>query len=266
MHARAFDRYIAGTSPVHRLDPRVKVSLTLLIVLSNLLLPDAAWLAFALTWGLVCLGSILSDLGPAYILTRSFVALPFALAAVSAVFIVPGAPVTTLAVGPWSATATDAGLARFGSIVIRSWISVQVAILLVSTTAFPDVLYAFRHLRVPSLLIAIVSLMYRYLVVLADEAARLLRAREARSARLDTARRGPPIRFQARVAGNMVGQLFLRSFERSDRVYAAMLSRGYRGVPLSLRRSTFRTLDWLTLAGIGLVLVVLQVVGRVPLV
>ncbi len=96
---------------------------------------------------------------------------------------------------------------------MRSWLSVQMAILLTATTAFPDLMHALRHLRVPRLLVAIVSLMYRYLFVLTDETARLLRAREARSARVAGRRGGGTLAWRARVAGNMAGQLFLRSYE-----------------------------------------------------
>jgi len=259
------DRYVAGASPVHRLDARVKVIVTLLAIVSNVVLPDAAWLAFALTWGFVVLASVLADLGPAFVLKRSVVALPFALAAVTVVFTLPGQAIADLAIGPWHLTATDRGLSRFMSIVVRSWLSVQFAVLLVATTRFPDLMQALRHLRVPALLVAVISLMYRYLAVLIEEATRLMRARDARGARLP-GRRGPTVGWQARVAGNMVGQLFLRSYERSDRVYAAMLARGYHGQPMALQTNAFRGVDWAMISGVGAVLLLVQIVGRVPLI
>ena len=148
---------------------------------------------------------------------------------------------------------------------MRSWLSVQFAVLLVATTPFPDLMQALRHLRVPALLVAVISLMYRYLAVLIDEATRLMRAREARSARLP-GRRGPSVAWRARVAGNMVGQLFLRSYERSDRVYAAMLARGYRGQLVALQANALRGVDWAVVCGVGAVLLLLQIVGRVPLI
>jgi cobalt/nickel transport system permease protein len=237
---------------------------TLLVIVSTVVLPDAAWLAFALTWGVVVLGSILADLGPLFVLRRSVVALPFALAAVSVMFTLPGQPVADATVGPFHLTATDRGVARFVSIVIRSWLSVQFAILLVSTTRFTELMHALRHLRVPSLLVSVISLMYRYLAVLIDEAGRLLRARDARSARLP-GRRGPSVLARGRVAGHMVGQLFLRSYERSDRVYSAMLARGYRGVPMLIHTESLRGNDWTIVVGVLVVLLLLQVVGRVPL-
>jgi len=270
MHINTFDRYRAGKSLIHRLDPRVKVVITVLFVLSNVLLPDGAWLAFLLAWGLVSLISLLSGLGWSYAFRRSFVALPFALAAVTAIFTLPGQPIVTWTLprmgpigGPWSLVMTDTGLIRFASIVVRSWLSVQMAILLTATTPFPDLMHALHHLHLPGTLIAIVSFMYRYLFVIADEASRMLRAREARSARLAGGRGGGPLLWRARVAGHMAGQLFLRSYERSDRVYNAMLARGYQGKFLTLNPHTMRARDWGLGALAGGLLVLIQVIGWV---
>jgi cobalt/nickel transport system permease protein len=265
MHAHMLDRYQAGASLVHRLDPRVKVIVTILFIVSNVALPDGAWLAFLLAWALLLASSTLAGLGYGYLLRRSFVALPFALAAITAIFAIPGQPVFAWTVGPWRLVATDAGLIRFASIVVRSWLSVQMAILLTATTQFPDLMHALRHLRVPKLLVAIVSFMYRYLFVLIDEASRLLRAREARSARLSSGRGGGSVAWRARVAGNMAGQLFLRSYERSDRVYNAMLARGYAGQFLTLNPHLMRPRDWVALFLAIVILLLLQLVGRLSL-
>jgi cobalt/nickel transport system permease protein len=262
MHANALDRYQTGESLIHHLDPRVKVVVTVLFILSNVLLPDGAWLAFALAWGLILLTGVLANLGLGYALKRSFVALPFALAAVSVVITLPGEPLFNWKLGPWHLVATDAGVIRFASIVIRTWLSVQMAILLTASTRFPDLMHALQHLRVPQLLVAIISFMYRYLFVITDEALRLMRAREARSAQPPGGGGGGSIPWKAQVTGNMVGQLFLRSYERSDRVYNAMLARGYRGQFLTINPHVMRTSDWMIGALAVMVLVLLQVVGR----
>jgi cobalt/nickel transport system permease protein len=253
----AFERYKSGASLIHRLDPRVKLAATLLVILSNLLLPDGAWLGFALSWGLILLVTQLTGLGQGYVLRRSLVALPFALAASTIIFTLPGNPLLNIPLGPWRLTVSDAGLLRFTSIVLRSWLAVQAAIILTATTAFPDLLHAMRHLRIPALLVMIVGFMYRYLFVLGDETQRLLRAREARSASTPGRRPGGTLAWRARVAGNMAGQLFLRGYERSDRVYNAMLARGYQGQMLTLNPHVMRPIDFYalaaTLAALGLV-------------
>ena len=264
MHVHAFDRYHDVHSLVHRLDPRVKVIVTFLFILSNLLLPDGAWLGFGLSWGLVLLGSIASSLGIGYTLKRSLIALPFALAAATVLFSIPGEAIAQVQIGPLLLVITDAGLLRFASILVRSWLSVQMAVLLVATTQFPDLLHALRHLYVPGVLVSIISFMYRYLFVLADEAMRLLRAREARSAAADGQTSGGSLPWRARVAGNMAGQLFLRSYERSDRIYNAMLARGYNGTLLTLNPHSMQNKDWAVLLIILLLLSTFQFIGRIP--
>ena len=114
---------------------------------------------------------------------------------------------------PVAFTLTVEGTARFVSIVLKSWLSVQMAVVLVGSTPFPDLLMAMRALKIPRLLVAIVGLMWRYLFVLADEALRLLRARESRSADpvgVRGRRAGGSLAWRARVAGGMAGNLFLR--------------------------------------------------------
>lgn len=223
-HIDLADHYHRGTSAVHQLDPRVKVAGTVLFVLTASLLPDAAWLAFALLWLTTPVIAQRARLGWAYALRRSFVALPFAMAAVALPVTLPGQPLAQL--GPF--TLSLEGTLRFLSIVAKSWISVQMAVLLTVTTAFPDLLWALRALRVPRPLVSIIAFMYRYLFVLADEALRLRRAREARSAAGATGG-GGGLLWRGRVAGGLVGNLALRAFERSERIYNAMLARGYQG-------------------------------------
>lgn len=263
MHASLFDRFDVRESPVHTLDPRTKVILTLLFILSNVLLPDGAWSAFLLSFGLVLFASALARLGIFYAVKRSFVALPFALAAITAIFAIPGEPVAAFSLGPWNLVATAPGLVRFGSIVVRSWLSVQMAILLAATTKFPDLIHALRHLRVPAVLVSIVSFMYRYLFVLSDEVLRLLRARDSRSARLAESGGSVPLAWRAKVAGNMAGQLFLRSYERSDRIYSAMQARGYSGQLLTLNPHQLTARDWLFGTVFLLILVSVQVFARI---
>lgn len=262
MHAAHIDRYEARDSLLHRLDPRVKVVMTLLFILSNVLLPDGAWPAYLAAWLFLLLAVSLARLSPLFVLRRSLLALPFVLAAVSVLFTVPGETRLSWQIGTLSLTVSDQGLIRFGSILVRSWLSVQMAILLTATTQFPDLMHALRHLKVPALLVAIIAFMYRYLSVLVDEARRLLRAREARSAQGPQGAAGRSLRWRAQVAGGMVGQLFLRSMERSDRVYGAMVARGYRGQLLTMNPHVMGRPDWFMAAGALLLLLTIQLIGR----
>src|SRR5215208_1449744 len=110
MHFDAFDRYHESESFLHRLDPRVKVIVTLAFILSNALLPDGAWIAFGLAWLFVILATLMSGLGIGFTFKRSFIAFPFALAAITVLFSIAGQPLASFRFLMWDLTITDAGL------------------------------------------------------------------------------------------------------------------------------------------------------------
>ncbi|MBN8635809.1 MAG: cobalt ECF transporter T component CbiQ [Anaerolineae bacterium] len=208
-----------GSSPLHRLDARVKVVVALVLVIGVVVTPDGRWIAYPLLWTLIGSLAGVAHVSAARLARLAGVALPFTLAAATLMFTTPGQPLIA------GLPITDAGLARFAGIVLKSWLSVQVTLLLGLTTPFTELLWALDSLRVPATLTAIVGFMYRYLDTLQDEAERLLRARAARSG----GGSGGSLLWRARIAGGMVGNLFLRSYERSERIHAAMLARGYAG-------------------------------------
>ena len=263
MHVNAFDRYHFHESLIHRLDPRIKVIITLAFILSNALLPDGSWLAFAAAWILLLLANDLSRLGLGYTFKRSIIVLPFVLVAITAIFSPLGNPLAEWNLGFVILVPTDFGVIRFFSILARSWLSVQMAIILVATTQFPDLIHAFEHLRLPRVLTTIIAFLYRYLFVLTDEALRLMRARQARSAGLPGQKRGGKLAWRARVTGSMAGQLFLRSYERSDRIYNAMLARGYSGHLRTLNPHSMNRQDWLVLFLFLIAVCIIQILGWV---
>jgi cobalt/nickel transport system permease protein len=249
MHVHFLDPYRSGQSPIHRLDARIKFVLTLAFILTAALTPAGAWPVYILLFALALVVEILSEVGVGYVLKRALLAFVFILAALPVVFTIPGRALFRLPLGAWVLTVTLPGVVRFFSIAMKSWISVQAAVLLATTTTFPDLMTAMRAVRVPRLLVAIFGLMWRYLFVLADEAIRLMRARQARSGHADQPglKPGGSIPWRGRVAGGMVGNLFLRAFERSDRIYMAMLARGYDGEMRSAPLPVLSSSNWLVL-------------------
>lgn len=249
--------YAHNRSIIHQMDARVKVIFTLAFVLFLSLTPFSAWPAYILFLAFILSVALFSHLGIGFVLKRALLALPFVLAAVPIIFTGPPPHVALPVFQGLQVTYSPEGVGRFSSIALKSWISVQAAILLAATTRFPDLLIALQQLRVPKLFVAIIGLMWRYLFVISEEVTRMLRARVSRSATMPGSHHGGGTVFwRARVTGGMAGSLFLRSLERSDRVYAAMLSRGYTGkLPTSdtqpLSNSDHRIL------GLGLCLLVL---------
>lgn len=227
LHLDLADHYRSGSSRIHLLDARVKLSAALsFILIVSLINPLrlGGWFALALLFLSTLLVSGASGLGTGYAFRRSYLALPFVLGALALPFTVRGTPVAEVA--GW--VISREGTIRLFGIFAKSWISLQIAILLSVVTPFPDMLWALRALRVPKPLVSIVAFMYRYLFVLMDEALRLRRARSARCAQ-GGQRAGGGLLWRGRVAGGLVGNLMLRSFERSERIYNAMLARGFTG-------------------------------------
>jgi cobalt/nickel transport system permease protein len=240
VHSRLLDRYLDGTSIVHRLDPRLKLLATLAFVVVTSTLDPRSKGAFLALGIAVLVALLVARISLAQLLRYSLVVLPFAgVAAVSLPFTQDGLILGTWRLWGVRLSLTDQGLISFTAVLVKSWLSVLISGLLVMTTAFPALLSALRALGVPSVLTATISFMYRYLFVLVDEAVRMQTAREARSAGS-----GGTLLWRVRVLGGMIGSLFIRSYERSERIYAAMLSRGYAGHIRSLSTLRWHRRDW----------------------
>jgi cobalt/nickel transport system permease protein len=268
MHAHFLDPYRHGRSPVHRLDPRVKLVLAVAYIVTSAALPPGAWPAYVLLFATVFSVILVSELGVSFVYRRAFLSAPFVLAALPLLFTIPGTPLASVSILSWTLTISQEGIVRFGSIALKSWLSVQMAIVLASTTPFPDLLAAMRSLRLPRLLVAVIGLMWRYLFVLVDEVMRLMRAREARSGHPDepvpgSGRVGGSVVWRAKVTGGMAGNLMLRSFDRSERIYAAMASRGYDGEVRGLPRPPVPPLAWAVLTVGLLFLIMILLLGLV---
>lgn len=213
------DEYSGLESPVHQLDPRAKlVGFVALIVICVSTPPDR-YAAFAAFLGLELALVLLSRLPWRHVFKRMLVVLPFILVvAVFLPFFSKGGGSYNL--GPLTVSAH--GLLVLWNVAAKSTVSVLAVILLSSTTPFPELLKGMERLKVPKLLTTVMSFMYRYIFVLVDEAQRMRRARDSRGW-------SGKWFWQGKVVGHMIAALFLRSYERGERVYAAMLARGYDG-------------------------------------
>lgn len=257
MHFHFLDPYRERQSVIHALDPRVKLIFTLAFVLTMALLPIGAWPVYVLMLTLSLSITVLSELGLKYVLKRSLLAIPFVLAAVPLLFTVPGPAVLTIPIGSLSLTITATGVERLLSIMFKSWVSLQVAIVFAAATPFPDMLLAMRAVKIPRLIVSLFSLMWRYMFVMVDEAIRLMRARASRSGSIEGAKSGGALAWRAKVTGGMAGNLFIRSLDRGDRIYAAMAARGYDGEIRSFPLPPFTSASWITLLGGLVVLIIL---------
>ena len=258
MHLHFLDPYRARQSVIHALDPRVKFVFTLAFVLTMALLPIGAWPVYVLMLALALSITVMSELGVKYVLKRSLLAIPFVLAAVPIMFTIKGPALLTIPIGSLTLTITSTGLERFLSILFKSWVSVQIAIVLAAATPFPDMLLAMRAVKIPRLIVSLFGLMWRYMFVMVDEAIRLIRARAARSGTIEGRKSGGSIPWRAKVTGGMAGNLFVRSLDRGDHIYAAMAARGYDGEIRSFPLPPLTSANWITLlGGLALLLILL---------
>ena len=237
--AGLLDRYLEGRSWFHSADARIKLVMALGFIFATTSIPPGKWIGFAAMLALVWLAAGISRVGLLRVFLRSLVAIPFILIALPTVFTKPGLPLFELNLALFTLTGTLEGLDFFISVLLKSWASVTAAVVLTATTPPLCLLEALRALRVPAILVAIVMLMYRYLFVLVDEAQSLMRARTARSAAIGP-KSGGSLVWRAKSAGGMAGSLFIRTLDRSERIYMAMLARGYDG---TLRQSRVDSLE-----------------------
>lgn len=249
------DIYQHQVSSIHQANTRVKTIFTLVFILCVNLSPNGTWPAYILFLTIIAAGIILSRINIKQLMLRSLISLPFVLAALPLLFSGLEPRHRLEIFDQINLTISQPGLIQFFSIAIKSWLSLMAAILLSSTTRFEELLSSFRKLGLPKLLVAILSLMWRYLSLMVDEARSLARARDSRSAGQST--KGTLV-WRAGVTGKMVGNLLLRSLERSERVYAAMSSRGYSGEPLNQTSGRLTKKDWwILLWGIILCFIIL---------
>ena len=231
------DKYSDRSSPIHRLDPRTKIMTAIAFVIMVMVTPPGEWLAFAIYLLFLAMLILVSRVPPVYILKRSLVVIPFVvLIGIFIPFLKTSGSSGSYNVWMWDIPKSN--LVLFASIIIKSWLSVISLVLLTATTQFSEVLKGLEKLRMPGVMVMILSFMYRYIFVLTDEVLRMKQARDSRSFGEKRSR-------QIKTIGNVIGTLFLRSYERGERVYAAMVSRGFDGEIRTLSSTTMRYTDLL---------------------
>lgn len=231
------DRYSDLGSFVHRLDPRTKLITTFAFILVVALTPPPRWQAFALYFALLAGLLLLSKLPPLYVLKRSLVIVPFVLfIAIFIPFLKPGEVAGSYNIWIWEVSITYSGLLVLWNVVIKAWLSVLSLIMLSSTTKFSELLKGLEQLRMPRVMVMILSFMYRYIFVMVDEVIRMKQARDSRNF-------GGKRMWQLKTIGNMVGTLFLRSYERGERIYGTMVARGFDGETRTLSNLRFERAD-----------------------
>ncbi len=209
--------YRDGDSPVHRLPAEVKIVCLVVFVLAVVATPRELFWPFGI-YALIMLAIWwVARIPLRWILPRMLIEAPFIVLAVLLPFAEGGERVTVAGV-----QLSVSGLYAAWGIVIKGTLGVAASLTVAATTSARELPVALSRLRVPGLIVSMLTLMIRYIDVLAAEARRM---RMARISRGDS----PRMLHQVGATAKGVGSLFLRSYERGERVYLAMLSRGFDG-------------------------------------
>jgi cobalt/nickel transport system permease protein len=201
MHPREIES--RGRNHVGRVSPRIKLVAALVLVGFTALLPRRPDALYLIPSGILAVLWPLSRMPPGYALRRLLVAEVFIMGiALLSLFSPQAAPI-------------------FLSTFFKSNLCVLTMLLLTWTTPFEDMLHELRRLRFPLVMLTTLALMCRYLPVLREESRRMSRAR---SSRTFTTRR----RLAWQNLALILGQLFIRTADRAERIYLAMCARGWK--------------------------------------
>lgn len=232
-----------GHSVVHRLPAHCKVVALLLFVLCVVATPATAYPAFAAYAVALSTVVLVSRVPLTFIGARMVVETPFVVFALLMPFISTGPRTEVLGL-----VVSERGLEAAAALLCKGTLGVVASLLLAATTEPRDILAGLERLRLPRQLVEIMGFMIRYLDVATAEMSRMRTARESRGFRARGPRAWP-------VVARAGGALFIRSYERGERVHLAMVSRGYTGsLPLHHRPVATRA-DWVTAAVLPLLAV-----------
>lgn len=213
-----------GHSWLHRLPAHVKLVALVVFMLTVVATPREWFAVFGLYLVLLLALVAVSGVPPSYLAKRMVVEVPFVLFALLLPFVATGPSVEVLGL-----SVSESGLLGAWGLLVKGTLGVLASLLLAATTEPRALLIGLERLRVPTQLVQIMGFMIRYLDVVTDELWRMHVARESRGFRARDPRQWP-------VVAKSAGVLFIRSYERGERVHLAMLSRGYDG-SASPRRS-----------------------------
>ena len=239
------------SSPVHRLDPRAKILGLVAVTVVAVSTPISAWVVWVGCAAVLAAVAIAGRIPPRVIWERGRVVLPLVLFVAAFIPFFRGGHVVA-SLGPFDITRE--GLEVLVSVAAKAIIGTVSAVLLGATTSVPSIIRGLEAMKVPRLLTLIAAFMYRYLFVIAEELRRMRAALSARAYR-------PRHLLQVGALGRMTTALFLRTFARGERIYLAMLARGYSGQMPRMDPLRFVRADALFVALIVVALVPLRVMA-----
>ena len=230
--------FLDHDTPIHRLPPQCKIAAVVVFVVAVVAAPRGTWWPYPVyALGLATVAAIGRVPAPT-VLRRMVIELPFVLFAVILPFASTGPRIDVLGI-----PVSETGLESAGILLAKGTLGVVASILLAATTHPRDLLRGLERLHLPQLLVQIMTFMFRYVEVVMGEMGRMRVARESRCFRARHVG-------QMKVVAHSAGALFIRTFERGERVHLAMLARGYTGRLPVLHNVAASRRHWVMAAGL----------------
>jgi cobalt/nickel transport system permease protein len=236
-------------SPLHRLPPQCKLAATVLFILAVVATPRESFWAYGCYAAGIIVVARVARVPLRLMLRRLVIELPFLAFAFFLPIVGRGERVEVLGL-----SLSVAGLWGAWNILVKGTLGVAATVIMAATTPVPDILHGLDRLRVPRAFTTIAGFMVRYLDVIAGEMRRMKVARESRG-------HDPRWIWQARAVAFAAGALFIRSYERGERVHLAMLSRGFGGSMPVLAEQAASRREWLSTLFVPLVAVTVATIA-----
>ncbi|WP_405663508.1 cobalt ECF transporter T component CbiQ [Streptomyces sp. NBC_01166] len=246
-HAHKLYRH--GHSPVHALPPHCKLAAVLCFVVVVVSTPREAVWAFGLYAVLLAAVAAVARIPAGFLLKRLVIEVPFVAFALLMPFVVPGEQTELLGV-----SVSVPGLWGAWNVLAKGTLGVAASVILASTTELRSLLLGLQRLRLPPLLVQIASFMIRYGDVITDELRRMSIARRSRGFEASGVRHWS-------ILAKTAGALFIRSYERGERVHLAMVSRGYTGTMPVIDEVTASRTEWAHAAALPVLALVVCLLG-----
>ena len=224
--------YVHGHTALHRMRPQCKVAAAFLFVCAVVATPRESLWAYAVYALMLSSVALVARVSPTFIARRLVIEVPFVVFALFLPLLAGGPRVEVLGVA-----LSEAGLWAAWNIVVKATLGISTTILLGATTTVADILHGLERLHMPRVIVGIAHFMVRYADLIMGEMKRMKIARESRGY-------SPRWVWHARAVASSIGVLFVRSYERGERVYLAMVSRGYSGAVPQIDESLPTTLEW----------------------
>jgi cobalt ECF transporter T component CbiQ len=215
------DHHRVGSSLIHKLDPRAKLLIMLLYIAAVIILPLKLEISYIFLGVLPIILALLSEVSFWHYLTKLLKMYPMIFFLFVFIPFLPADQDISYRFG--LINIYSKGLGKFFYMNAKAFIIMFMTVVLTSTTDFSMLLKGMEKLKMPRLTIAVLSFMYRFIFLFIDEIERMSFAFQSRYIHL-------PFRTRLGIHIKQFGTFFIKIFERGERVYQSMESRGFRGV------------------------------------